>query len=320
LKKLFILLVILGLTAWWRYFTPGTAVEFEIPDHAVGAQIAARLKSAGVISSPLFFRVLLKVTGTAKRLKPGRYEIRTGLSEEQALWFLLHTDGTVYARVTFPEGWRLEEYAQRLENENVAKAADFIALAKKQNLEGFLFPSTYFFEPNTPPQTVINVLKKEFDAKIGPLLASGLPDYLTARDVLTIASIVQREAVFDDERPLVAAVYLNRMRMKKHLEADPTVQYALGYSAEEGRWWKKGLTLADLQFNSPYNTYRYDGIPPGPICNPGYESVYAVLHPAPIDAVFFVADTEGRHTFNVTYEDHLKAKALMKKRLRQARN
>ncbi len=307
-----------GGILWARWFLPGPIVEVDIPEGATGTAVARQLKEKGVISSSFLFRAELKLTGWAKKLKPGRYRINSSISAEQALWRLAHDEGRVYLKVTFPEGWRIEEYGARLTEAGVCRGEDFVRLAKERTLEGYLFPSTYLFEPNTPAPRVVDAMLAEFNKTVRPLLEKDLPDYLRAQDVLTIASIVQREAVYDDERPLVASVYLNRVRQKKALEADPTVQYAIGFSEREGRWWKRGLTYADLKIDSPYNTYKYPGLPPGPICSPGYESVFAVLNPAPGDAIFFVADTTGRHTFTVTYGDHLKAKALMKKRLREA--
>ncbi|MDD4005250.1 MAG: endolytic transglycosylase MltG [Elusimicrobiaceae bacterium] len=305
---------------WARYFLPGPVVEIDIAEGASGAAIARQLKSKGVISSTTLFRGLLKVSAMSSRLKPGRYRINSSIGAEIALWRLAHDEGRVYLKVTFPEGWRIEEYGARLEESGVCKSGEFVRLARERGLEGYLFPSTYLLEPNTPPQRIIEAMLGEYNKTIKPLLAKDVPDYLRTKDVLTVASIVQREALYDDERPLVASVYLNRIRQRKALEADPTVQYAVGYCAREGRWWKKALSYDDLKIDSPYNTYKYQNLPPGPICSPGYESVYAVLHPAPGDAIFFVADTTGRHTFNSAYSDHLKAKALMKKRLREGKN
>jgi UPF0755 protein len=133
---------------------------------------------------------------------------------------------------------------------------------------------------------------------------------MTLHQALTLASIVEREAVLKSEQPMVAAVYLNRMRLRMRLEADPTVQYGLGY-------WKKGLTTEDLRNPSEYNTYMHYGLPPGPICNPGLEAFRAALHPAVTEAIYFVADHEGGHVFSVTHDEHLKAKQSFKRALRE---
>ena len=144
----------------------------------------------------------------------------------------------------------------------------------------------------------------EYAKRIKPLFAK-YPTKLTENQVLTIASIVEREAIHHDERPKIAAVYLNRYKIGKRLEADPTVQYALGFNTRENRYWKKGLTYKDLKVNSPYNTYRNAGLPPGPICNPSYESVLGVLQPTPnFNNLYFVADNTSRHVFSPTFDEH----------------
>ena len=254
-----------------------------------------------MVISATWFRILVKVTGTGKRIMPGEYTLRERMSAEEALWKLTHSTYVSSVRVVLPEGWRMEQIAERLEANGVTPAAQFLALARAQKLEGYLFPSTYHLKKNMPPQEVINLLKLEFDRQMLPLFSKGFPQGLDERKALIIASIVEREAVDDNERPLIAAVYINRYRRGMPLEADPTTQYALGY-------WKKALTYKDLKFKSPYNTYVVGGLPPGPICNPGYSSVAAALSPANLDALYFVADRKGKHIFNSNFEDHKKAK------------
>ena len=147
---------------------------------------------------------------------------------------------------------------------------------------------------------------KEYKKHIAPLFKQYKTN-LTERQVLTLASIVEREAVVHDERPKIAAVYVNRFELGKRLEADPTVQYALGFNEREQRHWKKGLTYRDLKVDSPYNTYRNAGLPPGPICSPSEASVRAVLNPQPdFDALYFVADNTGGHVFSRTFHEHKK--------------
>jgi UPF0755 protein len=290
-------LVLLSLYFFW----PGRPVKVSIPEGAGAGKAAAELKRAGVIISSTWFRVLVKVTGTSKRLMPGEYALRERMSAEEALWKLTHSTYVSTIRVVIPEGWRMEQIAERLEANGVVPAARFLELARAQNLEGYLFPSTYHLKKNMLPQEVVNLLKSEFDRQIAPLFSKGFSQGLDERKTLIIASIVEREAVDDSERPLIAAVYINRYRRGMPLEADPTTQYALGY-------WKKALTYKDLKFKSPYNTYVVGGLPPGPICNPGYSSIAAALSPANLDALYFVADRKGKHIFNSNFEDHKRAK------------
>ncbi|MDO8803665.1 MAG: endolytic transglycosylase MltG [Elusimicrobiota bacterium] len=283
------------------FFWPGRPVKVAIPEGAGAGKAAAELKREGVIISATWFRIVVKVTGTGKRIMPGEYTLRERMSAEEALWRLTHSTYVSSIRVVIPEGWRMEQIAERLEANGVTPAAQFLELARAQKLEGYLFPSTYHLKKNMPPQEVINLLKSEFDRQMLPLFSKGFPQGLDERKALIIASIVEREAVDDSERPLIAAVYINRFRRGMPLEADPTTQYALGY-------WKKALTYKDLKFKSPYNTYVIGGLPPGPICNPGYSSISAALSPANLDALYFVADRKGKHIFNSNFEDHKKAK------------
>ncbi|HAF94718.1 MAG: hypothetical protein A2X34_06325 [Elusimicrobia bacterium GWC2_51_8] len=298
-KALFFLTAITALSFY--FFWPGPGLKVVIKEGAGATQAAQVLKREGVIISATWFRVLVKLTGAGKKIMPGNYSLRRGMSSEEALWRLVHNNYVSHIKVNIPEGWRAEQIAERLEANGVISADQFMALVKQEGLEGRLFPSTYYFKKNMSAPEVVNLLKSEFNRQIMPLFSKGFPQGLDETKVLILASIVEREAVDAAERPLIAAVYINRYRKKKALEADPTVQYALGY-------WKKGLTYADLRVKSPYNTYAVSGLPPGPICNPGYESVAAVLAPAEIDALYFVADRKGKHIFNANFTEHKKAK------------
>jgi len=289
------------LTLSLYFLWPGAPVKISIPEGAGAGKAAVELKREGVILSATWFKLLVKITGTGKRIMPGEYTLRGHMSAEEALWKLTHSTYVSSIRVVIPEGWRMEQLAERLEANGVTQGARFLELAREQKLEGYLFPSTYHLKKNMPPQEVINLLKSEFDRQTAQLFSKGFPQGLDERKALIIASIVEREAMDDNERPLIAAVYINRYRKGMPLEADPTTQYALGY-------WKKALTYKDLKFKSPYNTYAVGGLPPGPICNPGYSSIAAVLSPANLDALYFVADRKGKHIFNSNFEDHKKAK------------
>jgi UPF0755 protein len=306
IRTLSVLATLLVLLALY-FFSPGRPVKVVIPEGAGAGQAAAALKREGVILSAVWFKALVKFTGTGRRLMPGEYTLRRAMSAEEALWRLTHSTYISSVRVVIPEGWRMEQIADRLEANGILSAEAFLKLARAQALEGYLFPSTYHLKKNTPPQEVLNLLKSEFDRQIKPLFSKGFPEKLDERKTLIIASIVEREAMDDSERPLIAAVYINRYRKGMPLEADPTTQYALGF-------WKKALTYKDLKFKSPYNTYVVGGLPPGPICNPGQSSVAATLAPANLDALYFVADRKGKHIFNASFKEHLKAK----KRVEQA--
>ncbi|MBI4679286.1 MAG: endolytic transglycosylase MltG [Elusimicrobia bacterium] len=284
-------------------------VEVAIPPGLSATAASRLLEEKGVVGSGFLFRLAAKVTGSERSLKPGGYRFKRGTPVFEALKAL--KAGTVNdVRVVIPEGFSARQIAERLEANSLCKAAEFMELARSRRLEGFLFPTTYDFDRRWGAPQIAQRMHDEFKRRVAPMVeaARGKPD-LDLQQVVTLASIVEREAAIQSEKPMIAAVYLNRLRRRKKLEADPTVQYALGY-------WKKGLTLDDLRVASPYNTYTHFGLPPGPICSPGAASVAAVLDPAKTDALYFVADAKGGHVFNAALDEHLKAKQRFKHELR----
>jgi len=311
MKKLLVLLLILiGLAAagCWAaktyFFSKGPLVTVRIYPGQTGSEVAHLLKQKGVIRSELLFKILLRITSSATDLKAGRFDLRQNTSDLEVINCIKTGQCTHYEKITFLEGWRSEEMAEALAASGITDGHAFLNLVRAKNLEGKLFPSTYLFADNTSAQKVVDEMYGQYKKRIQPLFKKYKTD-LTENQVLTLASIVEREAIVHDERPKIAAVYLNRFYMGKRLEADPTVQYALGFALQENRYWKKGLTYKDLKIDSPYNTYRNAGLPPGPICNPGVKSVEAVLNPQPdFDALYFVADNTGRHVFSRTFDEH----------------
>ncbi len=295
-----------------RYYLnhEGAPVIVEIPQGTTPKQIAEILKSNGVIKSTLVFRAWVKMSGADKLLRSGTFNLNKEISSIKAIWHLVNDSGTPTYRVTILEGWRLEEIADELFKNGILTEKDtFLQEAKRIQAEGFLFPSTYKLPKNMPPSEVLRVMYQEYEKNISPIIKSTQnATGLNEQEIITLASIVEREAVYNDERPKIAAVYLNRLKIGKRLEADPTVQYALGYNENEQRHWKKGLTYSDLKYDSPYNTYRYPGLPPAPIASPSINSVKAVLNPTQdFEALYFVADNTGRHVFSTTYHQHLQS-------------
>ena len=306
------ILVIGGVSGYFftRYYLTheGAPITVEIPKGTPPKQIAEILKSKGVIKSTLVFRAWVKMSGADKILRSGTFELNKEISSIKAIWHLVNDSGTPVYKVTILEGWRLEEIADELFKQGILENKEtFLQEAKRIKAEGFLFPSTYKLPKNMPPLEILRVMYQEYEKNILPIINSEEnTTNLNEQEIITLASIVEREAVYNDERPKIAAVYLNRLKIGKRLEADPTVQYALGYNDIEQRHWKKGLTYTDLKFDSPYNTYRYAGLPPAPIASPGANSVKAVLNPTPdFEALYFVADNAGRHVFSTTYHQHL---------------
>lgn len=313
MKKLLLLIIILLIIAMpfgirHHLYNKGEPIKVEIPNGIPAVKIADILKENGVIESTLWFKICLKLSGAANLLRSGTFQLNKNTSSCEVIWRLTNDSGAMLNKVVILEGWRIEEIAEELQrNGIIADVNPFIEMAKLKSAEGFLFPSTYLLPKDMNPEEVIKVMLEEYKKNIAPLIAAS-DTKMTETQILTVASIVEREAVVEDERPKIAAVYLNRIKIGKRLEADPTVQYALGYNLYEKRHWKKGLTLKDLRFDSPYNTYRYGGLPPAPIANPSISSVLAVLNPEPnFEALYFVADNTGRHVFNKTYNQHVQS-------------
>ena len=310
-KGLLALVFLLGLAVgsiWavkYYFFSKGPIVVVQILPGQNASQVAKLLKEKEIIRSELLFKIILRLTASAQDIKAGVFDLRQNTSDIEVINCLKTSQCNHYERVTLLEGWRSEEIAEALAEHNITNAQDFLNIVRKKGLEGYLYPSTYLFSENTPAQKVVDEMLAQYKKNIAPLLKEYSTN-LTEKQVLTVASIVEREAVHHEERPKIAAVYLNRYRIGKRLEADPTVQYALGFSLKENRYWKKGLTLNDLRIDHPYNTYRNEGLPPGPICNPSAASVRGVLQPEKdFSAIYFVADSGGHHVFSRTYEEHL---------------
>ena len=283
------------------------------------SEIAGRLQDDGLIISDLVFRLALERRGSVHSLQPGQYVLRPSMSMDQIIDELQR--GQVADRVvTVIEGWRGEQIAEHLEALGAFAGADLLAVIGSgpdqfphdflpaqsgvNSLDGYLFPDTYFVGAQTTPREFVSAMLDRFGEIYGTqerqaAAAAGLSDH----EVVILASIVEREAQLDEERAVIASVYLNRLEQGMHLQADPTVQFAVAGGGGEG-WWKDSLTLADLGTESPYNTYLNPGLPPGPIANPGAASIRAVLEPAQTNYLFFVARGDGSHAFAETYEEH----------------
>jgi UPF0755 protein len=232
--------------------------------------------------------------------------------------------GEVYARIargdvytvalTIPEGYNIFDIAQAAEKAGLGKAADFLAAERKntaliedlspnpQSLEGFLFPDTYRFSRHATPQQMLQVMVKRFRQVAGPIVEPGGPAGapVDVSRVVTLASLIEKEVRVDTERPLVAGVFSNRLAKDMPLATDPTLIYA---ALLEGRWHGT-IYKSDLEADSPYNTYRHTGLPPGPIANPGVAALKAAMHPATTDYLYFVADAEGHSQFSVDLKEH----------------
>ena len=332
------LAALLGVGIWLLLGTPGSLVneepaalgrtgssqdEIVIVDVLEGesaGEIGRKLEAAGIIQSARLFQVLTALMGLEDNLEAGDYEFRTGGTALTAVRRIsrgqIRTLGIVIR-----EGLRLEEIAELLEREGVVSAGEFRQALQEEysasflgelppdaGLEGFLFPATYSFSLQVTAHDVVQRLLDAFDQRYQEMIQPKLtPDGLSLREVVNLAAIIEREARVAKDRPLIASVFLNRLERGMKLDADPTVQYAAGNdpaSVQAFGYWKRGLTVADLQAPSPYNTYVNIGLPPGPIANPGLASILAVLEPADTSYLYFVAREDGSHVFAETLEEH----------------
>lgn len=296
-------------------------VAFEVTAGETAADVALRLQNNGLIRDAEAFRLLMQQAGLDRNIEAGRFELSPAMSAEQIAQALQHANPTDIT-VAIIEGWRLEQSAASLgqalglgNDIGVLAAQNASALmpawvgkpAEVTSLEGFLYPDTYRFDPDISADAVVQQMLQNFEAHFTESMRQqATAKNLTPYQVVIIASIVEREAMVAEERPLIAAAFLNRLNQNMRLEADPTVQYALGYQSDTNRWWKVPLLGTDLQTAvSPYNTYLNTGLPPTPICSPGIASIEAVLNPANVDYLYFVAKGDGSHAFTASFDEHL---------------
>ncbi len=305
-----------------RPFLPsGTPVPFTVYPGESPYSIGERLEEAGIISSARLFYAYIRYNNLGQKLEAGDYTLSPSMTIPEIVNVLQHGRAKEIT-ITVPEGWRMEQLADYLEEQGIMSAEEFLAWAKRDlwadhydflkevpegaSLEGYLFPDTYRLPFPASPKDLIARMLENFEAKVTPEMRAKASELgLTFHQAVILASIVEKEAVLPEERPLIAGVFLNRLRKKMPLQADPTVQYAKGYDKTAGRWWSPITIEEAISIQSPYNTYLNLGLPPGPICSPGLESIKAVLYPAKTDYLFFFSPNGSSHIFSKTYEEHL---------------
>ena len=272
--------------------------------------VGAQLYGLGLVRHPAVFQALVVIRGDQGRLRAGEYALQGGLDLGQIADKLVRGE-VVRHVVTFPEGTNLEDMARIAAAQGLAPAA-FLAAARDPapirdldpdapDLEGYVFPDTYDFSrsPGAPAALVARAVRR-FRTVIAPDLPALKADALTLRQVVTLASLVELETARAEERPRVAAVFRNRLEKRMLLQTDPTVIYAL---RKAGRY-DGNIRKGDLEIDSPYNTYKYAGLPPGPIASPGRASLHAVVHPAAVPDLYFVSRNDGSHEFSRTLAEH----------------
>jgi UPF0755 protein len=299
----------------------GEQVSFSISPGESVPSITGRLWEAGLIDNPGAFRNYLQYTGLDTTLKAGEYKLspaQTPLEIAQAIQSSISAEITL----TILPGWRIDEIANALPSSGFSinqeefteainshpEGYSFSGCVANHSLEGYLFPGSYTVRRGTMIQDLLPQILMNFEAQVNSELRSGFSTQgLDLCQAVTLASIIQREAVIDDEMPIIASVFYNRLNSGVELASDPTVQYALGYNQNQKTWWTNPLSSQDLQIDSPYNTYLYPGLPPGPISNPALPALRAVAFPAQTPYYYFRAacDGSGRHLFSETYTEHL---------------
>lgn len=286
-----------------------------IPAGASTVEIANLLKRMQVIRDPLLFRILTRAEHLDNKLQAGEYEFSANMSTMQVLHKIARGE-TASQPFTIPEGFTVEQIAGLLAEKGLADRERFLSAARNERsayeflkynpaagyaVEGFLYPDTYRISKGMKEEEILAMLLKKFATTVtGEMRAKAAAQGLDLYRLITLASLVEREAKAEGERPIIAAVFLHRLQIDMPIQSCATIQYILGTPKAE-------LSIQDTQIESPYNTYLYPGLPPGPIANPGLASIQAVLNPAATDALYFVARTDGTHIFSPTYEEHLQA-------------
>ncbi len=334
-----VLLIVLNVTVWTlvlgsRPLSPGspTWTRIAVPRGASAKDVAGILAQNQLIRSPFVFLLTCRMSGKTGKLKPGLYELSPSMSVPEIIRSLVRGEA-LQAWVTVPEGYTIRQIGDLLQERGVTDAEAFVYAAitggfnfpqypfiASRSLEGYLFPDTYLIARGTQPQRVIERMLDAFERKVvtpyrWQIERAALRHFGIGREefaqglhkLLTVASLIEREAKIPEDRPLIAAVIYNRLKKGLKLEIDATVTYIPG----DSRANKPKIYYKDLKADSPYNTYLHPGLPPGPICNPGLASISAALEPANVDYLYYVAKPDGSHVFSRNLREHNRAKSAV---------
>ncbi len=308
-------------------------VRVVIARGASASEISGILKEKNLIRSRFVFRLTCRVSGSSGKLRPGLYEFNRSMGAPEIIRRLLQGQ-TLELWVTVPEGYTAKQIGDLLQEKQLANSQAFVDLAINRgyefshysfvhghNLEGYLFPDTYLIARDTDAAGIVRAMLDTFQKKVISECGPEVEQVIQRRfglgresfseglsKVLVLASLVEREAKVPSDRPLIAAVLWNRLDRNMRLEVDATVSYRPGESKEN----KSRVLYSDLEVDSPYNTYKHEGLPPAPICNPGLASIKAVLAPAQVGYLYYVARPDGSHAFSTTFQEHIKARNSIK--------
>jgi len=296
----------------------GVNTEIQIPQGASFRQVIDILYDRKLIRDKNIFLLLGKLTGTDRKIRAGFYSIWSNMSPWD-IFKIIRRGRIIEYEIKILEGDSLLEIAGQFEKNNIMTREEFMKLAtdpdflnsyeiEAKSIEGYIFPDTYRIPKGVPAEDALGSMIDRMRDQFSPDLLSRMEETgMTEKEVLTLASIIEKEAVVDSERPLISAVYHNRLRKKMQLQADPTAIYGIKSSREK-------ITREDLLRKTPYNTYIIKGLPPGPIASPGMKSIMAALYPADVQYLFFVAHDDRTHQFSSTVEEHLQAVKLYRQR------
>ena len=287
------------------------SVDIRVEQGEPFAAVVRKLRAHHVIVNERLFSLWARISGAEKKIHWGLYRFTPSLPPREVLDHMVLGKGVFYS-VTIPEGLTVQEIADLLAKMQIADREKFLAQAanpellemlglQDKGIEGYLFPNTYHFTPLTSERDIILTMTEQFRKVSEPILTSYQATVpLTVHEIVTLASIIEKETGIEAERPLVSAVFYNRMKLRMPLQSDPTVIYGL-------KEYNGNLTRKDLKDTSPYNTYRIPALPPGPICNPGLSSLKAAVQPAPVPYLYFVSKNDGTHLFSENLEAHNEA-------------
>ena len=315
-----VLAILGGGAAYYFFLMTGPVLEsprmVEIKSGERLRSIAASLERNGIVRSALALNLYARASGAANRVQPGDYRFVGGETIGQVLGHLVRGESIVIT-VTIPEGSTVRQIGQRLEQARLVCDWQFVLAARASPLtaklgltapgvEGYLFPATYRFAPTASAEDILAALLQRFFAQITPQVEErSFQMGLSMKELITLASIIEKEAKVPAERPLIAGVFYNRLRLHMPLQSDPTAQYSVNGIT--------GSAAQAVHTASAFNTYNFAGLPPGPIANPGWDSIHAALYPTPTDYLYFVARNDGSHVFSRTLKEHDRAIASIRK-------
>lgn len=275
-------------------------------------EIGTQLEQHGVIESRTKFWLVAKLNGYEDKIRAGNYALHPGMEPREVLSLLVEGK-TARVKFTIPEGFRVRDIAKRLAQEGLVDEQEFLTKAKEYApydyighhahtvyaCEGFLFPDTYELGSDIDADTILKEMTADFDQRLTAEMRQQAEEkHLSIYELVTLASLVEKEARYEEDRPIIAQVFFKRLALGMPLQSDTTLQYLRDEPKED-------LSIEDTKIDSPYNTYQYTGLPPGPIANPGMAAIEAVLHPAQTDYLYFVADRQGHNHYSTNYADHL---------------